>query len=84
MDSFPTRLPRGRPALDRSLRRFRWGLKPRCWSSPSGTLLLALAAVALTFGLAESVTAQALDGQEASESDTLTVEDVRRFLDPRC
>ncbi len=45
-------------------------------------LLLALAAAALASGWAESVTAQAPDGQEASESDTLTVEDVRRFLDP--
>ncbi len=52
-----------------SLRRSVLRVQPRCWSSPCAILLLALAAISLP-------------AQEASESDTLTVEDVRRFLDP--
>ncbi len=40
---------------------------------------VALAAVAIAAGALEAV---ALSAQEASESDTLTVADVRRFLDP--
>ena len=59
-------------------------MKPRRWSGPWAMLQLALApvalaAVAISAGALEAV---ALPAQEASESDTLTVDDVRRFLDP--
>jgi hypothetical protein len=57
------------------------------WSDPNATRPLTIAAIAIVTiaaSRAESATAQTRgpDGQEVSESDTLTVADVRRFLDP--
>ena len=66
-------------------------MKPTRGSGPCATLLLALVAVALPAAAFAAVTVPAvtvahpdvaLSIQEATESDTLTVADVRRFLDP--